>query len=427
MMGNNSLYYKNTETEKQIKKVQEEKKRKAKSNDTYKTYPSSISYGAGINIDNNFNYYEKNYPNTVYYGASTYTKTTYPYYDDSNLKSKDLKKDDYITNVNVINTSNQTICGIENIGNNCYLNSGLQILARCSSFVEKLQVFYSANYPFIALLYDAFINLLTKKEHYNPLPFVNKFCSINKEFNVGEQSCSQNFIRTVLNNVNHEIVPSNINVIKSYINYSPKDLKEKNSYNYYIKQNQILPESEALSVFSGILKSHIKGTCKKCGNSIDNYSFCYFIDQNMYLDSIFKPCYFDQVIKENISNNDAIMDCQKCDGKVKIEEKTKIAKLPEILIFTLERYLNGTNNIKVIPNEVLELKPYIDDNLSTDSTKYDLFAKNIRFGSTKKFGHEICQIKIDSKWYEFNDSTISLKKYDHDDCTYGLFYKKRKK
>ena len=44
----------------------------------------------------------------------------------------------------------------------------------------------------------------------------------------------------------------------------------------------------------------------------------------------------------------------------------------------------------------------------------------------KKYG--ISQIKIDSKWYEFNDSTISLKKYDHDDdWIYGLFCKKRKK
>ena len=30
------------------------------------------------------------------------------------------------------------ITGIKNVGNNCYLNSGLQILARCEKFVEKI-------------------------------------------------------------------------------------------------------------------------------------------------------------------------------------------------------------------------------------------------------------------------------------------------
>ena len=163
----------------------------------------------------------------------TFSKTNDPYYDNSHLNSKGFKKGGCITNADFIITSNQIICKIENIGNNSYLNS-LQILVRCESFVEELKIFYRSNYPFTSLLYDVFINLLMK-EKYNPSLFINKFCSINKEFNVGAQSCSQNFIRNVLNNVNHEIVSSEYNVITSYINYFPKDKKEKNSYDYYLK------------------------------------------------------------------------------------------------------------------------------------------------------------------------------------------------
>ena len=422
----------NYETEKQIKKVQEEKKRRAKSNNPNKMDSRYFGSNSGVEESYPIEYYKeygnRNYPSTSYYYGQKNIDNNSPNYDDTQQKNEKSKRKHYMTNVNIINNYQTGLCGIQNIGNNCYLNSGLQILSRCSRFVEKLRVLYDPKYPFTALLYEAFSNLLTKKERYNPSEFVNKFCSINKEFIVGEQSCSQNFIRTVLNNVNNEIIPYNIYVIKSYNNYKPKDQREINSYINYIKQNQILPESEALSVFSGILKSHLKGKCEKCHNIVDNYSFCYFIDQNMYLDSFSKHCYFYQVIEDNLMDKNLIMDCQKCFGKesVKLVEKTKIVKLPEILIFTLERYLNGTNETRVLADDEIDLKPYIDENLIIDSAKYELFAKNIRLGTTKKFGHEICQIKIAQNWIEFNDSQISIKNIDHDNYTYGLFYKKIK-
>ena len=431
-------YYNEYETAKQIRKVQEDKRRAKTKN---KISNKNISYpgyynGNIINLDNNYNYDEilsnKNYQNKINYQFNYNSRNAYSYYSNNKQqKAKNVSQDDYNikNNMNTYNKNSQIVlCGLKNIGNNCYLNSGLQILARCSSFVDKIGTFYDVKYPLTALLYETFYNLL-KEKIYDPSPFVKQFCAMNQEFNIGEQSCSQNFIRTVLNNVNKEIKSQNINVKNAYIDYFPKDLKEKTSYNNYIKKNEILPESDALSIFSGILKSHLKGLCQNCKNYIDNYSFCYFIDQNMYLDSISKDsCDFEQVIQENIACNDIIMDCEKCMGKetVKVKEETKIVKLPEILIFTLERYLNGTNKINVIPNDIIELSPYIDINLKTDTTKYELFAKNIRFGSTKRYGHEICQIKIGGTWYEFNDDSAFEKRGEYNDCTYGLFYKKKK-
>ena len=321
-------------------------------------------------------------------------------------KNKDLYNNHIVNNIN-----NQTVL------------CGLQILARCSSFVQKLQCFYDVKFPFTHLLNDTFLKLLNEK-NYDPSPFIKKFCEMN------HVNCSQNFIRTVLNDVNNEIICNNgiipqRNILLSYNDYSPIEEKEKNSYNLYLKQNNILPESKAVSVFSGILKSHLKGSCTTCGNYIDNYFFCYFIDQNMYLDSIFRPCYFEDVIKQNLSSSDITMNCEKCGRSMKINENKKIVKLPEILIFTLERYINGTNNLNITPNEIIDLKPYVDMNLKCDTIRYELFAKNIRLGSTKK--HEICQIIMDGSWYEFNDKQISrLHRHGCDDCTYSLFYKKKK-
>lgn len=319
------------------------------------------------------------------------------------------------------------LCGIKNIGNNCYLNSGLQILARCTSFVSKLEHFNSNNYPFCMLLSSAFDSLLTHKI-YDPSTFVKYFCSKNKDFLIGEQCCSQNFIRTVLNNVNDEIKLSKMNCINYYQNYSPKDSNEIKAYNNYISENHIYPESDALFTFTGILKSHSEGRCKNCGYLFNTYSFCSFIDQNMYLDEIHEKCQFNKVIEKNLPPSGiAEMECLKCKNLMKIKEETKLVKLPEILVFTLERFLGGTNKVNIIPDEYICLDDFKDPNLKGVETVYELFAINIRFGSTKYYGHEICQIKISDSWYEFNDTYTSIKKCDYFDCSYGLYYRRIKR
>ena len=50
------------------------------------------------------------------------------------------------------------------------------------------------------------------------------------------------------------------------------------------------------------------------------------------------------------------------------------------------------------------MNEFIDKNVKVDSTEYELFAINIRFGSTANFGHEICQVIRNGKWYQINDS-----------------------
>ena len=119
------------------------------------------------------------------------------------------------------------------------------------------------------------------------------------------------------------------------------------------------------------------------------------------------------------------MDCPKCYKEINIKEETKIIKLPNILIFTLERYLGPTNNVKIIPNETLDMKKYIDSSLKVQNTEYELFAVNIRFGRNANFGHEICQVKRSKNWYEINDSDYKeIESYSHYDSSYGLFYRK---
>ena len=81
----------------------------------------------------------------------------------------------------------------------------------------------------------------------------------------------------------------------------------------------------------------------------------------------------------------------------------KYIKLPDILIFTLERYQGPTNNVSIIPDELLDVRDYTDKSVIAEDYIYELFAIKIRFGSTANFGHEICQVNRNGKRYEIND------------------------
>lgn len=45
-------------------------------------------------------------------------------------------------------------------------------------------------------------------------------------------------------------------------------------------------------------------------------------------------------------------------------------KLPDVLIFKLERNQDPTNNVEILPNVPLDMKKYIDDSLKDSNTEY---------------------------------------------------------
>ena len=120
------------------------------------------------------------------------------------------------------------------------------------------------------------------------------------------------------------------------------------------------------------------------------------------------------------------MDCPKCNREIKLKEKTNIVKLPNILIFTLERYQGSSNFVKIRPDDILHMDQYIDESLNEDETDYELISINIRFCRNANSGHEICQVKRGNIWYEINDSwRHPINNPSHFDSSYGLFYRKK--
>ena len=364
-----------------------------------------------------------------------YKKTNTSYYRGTNKhRSMDEKRiprnmyqprrSDYYQNYKKeIDVSDSNICGIINLGNNCYLNSGLQIIASCTELVNELNNTKNSR-GIIPHIKRAIYSLLNERK-YNPDEFMNYFCSKNSDFIRGSQCCSQNFIRTLIRNINQDSLYQDEKV-NNNDQYNPYG-KEKIEYSNFIYG--LYPESKMKSIFSGMTKSFSQGKCIKCHKLIENYSFSYFIDLNLYLNDLeLKYRYnLSDVLNSNIGTpNNLSIDCPYCNTENNLKEETKIIKLPDILIFTLERYQGETNNVEIIPEKYLNMGKYIEKNLNVDCTDYELFAVNIRYGRTANFGHEICQVKREGQWYEINDSIgKKIHTNSHNDCSYGLFYRKR--
>ena len=107
-----------------------------------------------------------------------------------------------------------------------------------------------------------------------------------------------------------------------------------------------------------------------------------------------------------------------------MKDTSKIIKLPDILVFTIERYMGETNRISIKPDEIIDVKKYVDTHIK--DTNFELFAVNIRLGYDNENGHQICQIKKNNDWYILNDSNTPARSdlNEYNKNTYGLFYKK---
>ena len=335
----------------------------------------------------------------------------------------------------------QSLTGLVNLGETCYMNAGLQNIIHCIPFIKQLFSILNEFKDIIEqkIITYSFINLclsLIKNENYDtkfiinsydPTIFRKNFCKFHKEYADDEQHDSLEFLRVLLDDISKELNQTKIiSKYKELVTEGKTKKEQNNEYNnfYLCRENSII-----VKVFYSQIMNEF--TCD-CGDL--SYSFEKILDIPLLFpnDLNYKEINLNDLLVHYF-NGEKIswsLACQKC-GKKDIErsKKIKLTILPEVIIFSLQRFnpISGVKINKIISfEETIDLKPFCDTDFFNGeiNTKYKLFGISNHSG-TINFGHYVSYTKVGENWYEFNDSfvkQINLKFMSR--AAYFFFYEK---
>ena len=355
-----------------------------------------LNYGNN-SVENNYLNPTQNYFNDINYNTNTYpnfiNQNNFSINDISDLKynipetkvieRRELEEKDF---KNIIYTD----IGMINLGNTCYINSCLQVLIHCPNFIykffEKFKTIKKEEAPISKNFYDicyAIVNTLNTQEKYIDISnFKNEFGRKHPIYGDYNPNDSQEFCRFFL-----EDLSSELNEVKTkaiYREYTENDQKSKKEQD---KDFDNKFKEREKSIITDIFYSQIV-TSFTCECKSKSYSFQKILDfplllpeneQSVDIIDLFKTYFQPETI-------DYEKKCEKCQKVIKRKKEMKISRPPEILILSLQRIDQKTQNknecVVTFPQN-LDMKDFIDSECGFDKEcGYILFyARN---QSTKK-------------------------------------------
>jgi ubiquitin C-terminal hydrolase len=302
------------------------------------------------------------------------------------------------------------IYGFRNEGNNCYLNSSLQMLTRINELKNEILNFQDEikkDNNTKGKLFEEFKKIVIEIEKsdnnnliINPQNLKTVMGNISEIYNRNTQEDSNEFISNFISGLFKETADKNKakEVHKLELNNkSDKDAYEKFFKRFYLKKGY----SFLLDIFYGISK--IQNICKNCGFTISNK----FNGYNMFELPLYKfakcdPIDLVEILKDYRMEKPLEYECDKCK-KNEIYTKTLLYTLPKYLILSFIRIVNGeylNNNIKY--NETLDIKTDYGNNIYNCSLECVIE----HIGGARS-GHytALCKDKKNNKWYRFSDSS----------------------
>ena len=354
---------------------------------------------------------------------------------DNNLKEsidvtveKQLKKEEILFDV-----TNKEI-GIMNLGNTCFINSCLQVLIHCPLFMYNLTKnlkLINKDTP-ITSNFLSICDLMTSTEEnsIDISDFKNLLGIKHKIFEGYLQNDSQEFCRILLEDISSELNEIKAQSLYRILSNSNKKSKKNRDKDFHTNFSQ-----REKSIITDLFYAQIVNTFTcECKNEI--YSFEKILD-------------FPLLFPEKINNNkikihellklhfkmeyiDFEINCSNCQKKSKHKKEIKISRPPEILILSLQRIDQKTQNkldyIVEYP-KYLSLYEFTDHECGFDKEcSYSLFAVINHSGNINS-GHYYSFIKLGKiDWFLFNDSEVKNIKTidDFSENVYALFYVKLK-
>ena len=292
--------------------------------------------------------------------------------------------------------------GLNNIGNNCYMNSVLQILKNVPQFTYNILKLNDNRDNFLSELKNLFVNLCTSNFSVSPKEF-KKYLGLEKlgkAFAGTNQYDSSIFYVSLLNIIDKKLNQGKIKKIdmSKYLN---KTLEERlliyKRNDYSCKNNTFIFDTLYI-YFVNEIKCR---TCDYVNHVFQKMNFIDFpiVTKNGNVKSL-EECF------ENYQQMKIIKDtCSKCNGDG-ITHEFIFLEIPPVLMINLKRVGEQSayfNEIE-IPHK-LDIGKIIKHTTNVSNSNYELRGF-IKHDGDEKSGHNytFCKNMFDNKWYEYNDS-----------------------
>ena len=288
----------------------------------------------------------------------------------------------YNNNFNNLNNSynpNYNNLANSNIANNNFNN----LTNSYNPNYNNLTSSYNQNYNNLTNSYNPNYNNLTSS--YNP-----NYNNLNNSYNV-----NNNF-----NNLTSSYNPNYNNLNQNYSNFSNNNNNMNNNFNNLNNNCNNLSNSVNLNYnynnnnnFNNAAISNINN------NNMSNNNISETNEVTIY------DCFnFDK--KVNLMSGENQMYCNYCKKNTDCNICTNLITGPEILIIILNRGKGIEFDVKIIFEEDLNLKDYIQFN---DKSSYQLIGVITHIGESSMSGHFIayCKDPITGKWYKYNDAMVN--------------------
>ena len=265
------------------------------------------------------------------------------------------------------------LCGFPNLGNTCYMNSALQALLSSNVINTGLMMYLKKNNNSIKNTSQVvkqyckiILDTATKKEDvYSVINFKRTLDIVNDWFRGTSQHDSNEFMVYLINEMTEEKYDKGLS-----------DLIKKICFGKY--------------------KQYI--TCSECKNT--NISYFKFLDVQLPIPNKQNPdledCFIHFAQNEKLDDTNKWM-CDICKKKVVAYKRMEIEDVPEVAIFTLNRFKGTRKN---------EIPIKIYEHIELEGKKLQLISTVNHYGGVGG-GHYVAHVSRNNIWYRADDSRIN--------------------